>query len=100
MSNQRGSTVVNILGKEYRIACAADEEEDLLKAARLVNERMQHIRQSGKVIGTDRIAVMTALNLANDLLHQAPSEPVDLSDAQKRLRQMRKQVEVALNGGA
>lgn len=97
MSSSRGSTVVNILGKDYRIACTPDQEEALLNAARLVHERMQGIRSSGKVIGTDRIAVMAALNLAHEVLDQAPPDPVDLGDTQKRLRGLRERVEVALN---
>lgn len=98
MSRSRESTAVNILGKEYRIACAPDEEDALFKAARMVNERMQDIRNSGKVIGTDRIAVMAALNLAHDLLNQTPAESADLADTQKRLRSLREQVEAALGG--
>lgn len=100
MSHSRGTTVVNILGKEYRITCEPGEEDDLIESARLVDTRMQKIRNSGKVIGTDRIAVMTALNLAHELLSQPFADSVDLSDAQDRLHRLRERVEAALNENA
>ena len=59
---------VRILDREYQIACREDEREDLQAAADLVHERMRETRNQGKVIGTDRIAVMTALNIAHELL--------------------------------
>ena len=59
---------VHILDKEYQVACAEDERDGLLHAADFVNRRMKEIRDRGNVIGTDRIAVVTALNVAHELL--------------------------------
>ena len=59
---------VRILEKEYHVACPAEEKADLLASADLLNRKMREIRDSGKVVGLDRVAVMAALNLANDLL--------------------------------
>jgi cell division protein ZapA len=59
---------VNIMGREYRLSCAVDEREALLAAVALVDEKMIGIRDHGKVIGNDRIAVFAALNIANELL--------------------------------
>ena len=63
---------VCILDKEYRIACPEDEHSALLESANLLNARMKQIRDSGKVIGADRIAVMAALNLTHELLSEKP----------------------------
>ena len=61
-------TSITILDKEYLIACS-DEERDLLNdAARLLNERMQEVKTSGKIIGSERIAVLAALNIAHEML--------------------------------
>ncbi len=68
MSESVAPVTVRILDREYQIACREDEREDLLAAAELVHERMRETRSQGKVIGTDRIAVMTALNIAHELL--------------------------------
>ena len=59
---------VRIMEKEYVVACAYEERSALLDAAEFLNGRMREIRDSGKVVGHDRIAVMVALNLANELL--------------------------------
>ncbi len=62
------TVVVTILDKDYEVACAPGEVEALKSAARHVDRQMQSIRNSGKVIGLDRVAVMAALNIANDFL--------------------------------
>jgi len=59
---------ITVLDKEYRVACRDDERQDLLISVELLNRKMLEIRDSGKVVGIERIAVMTALNLANELL--------------------------------
>ena len=60
---------VRILEKEYQVSCPANERTDLLDSADMLNKKMREIRDSGKVVGLDRIAVMAALNMANELLH-------------------------------
>lgn len=60
--------VVHILGKDYQVACPAEERDSLLRAASELDRRMRNIRQSGSVIGVERIAVMAALNLSNEVL--------------------------------
>jgi cell division protein ZapA len=88
---------VRILEKEYFIACPQDERTALLDSAEYLNNRMREVRESGKVIGLDRIAVMVALNLTNELL-QLKSREVKLeSEAGTRVRNMRERVEAALS---
>ena len=59
---------VHILGKDYQVACPSDEREALLDAALELDRRMKSIRQTGSVIGVERIAVMAALNLAHEVI--------------------------------
>ena len=59
---------VRLLDKEYQIACPEDEREALLESADLLNRKMKEIRDSGKVVGVDRIAVIAALNITHDML--------------------------------
>ena len=68
MSELYAHVSVRILEKEYQVACPANEKADLVAASELLNSKMREIRDSGKVVGLDRVAVMAALNLANDLL--------------------------------
>ena len=68
MTDMYAHVSVRILEKEYQVACPANERTALLDSAEALNDRMREIRDSGKVVGLDRIAVMAALNMANELL--------------------------------
>lgn len=70
MPKQPTTVEVKILDKEYLVACPEEEQEALLQAARHLDAKMREIRASGKVFGTERIAVMAALNITHDLLEQ------------------------------
>ena len=61
---------VTILGRDFKVACKEDERGALMEAVALLDRRMREIRDAGKVSGTDRIAVMAALNIAHDLLRE------------------------------
>ncbi len=69
MSTTPQTIGVDILGKEYRIACPTEARQDLERAANLLNSRMQDIKSQGKLYGTERVAIMAALNLAHELLN-------------------------------
>lgn len=64
---------VTILDKDYQVSCPPAEEQDLHASAQLLDQKMRQIRESGNVIGIERIAVMAALNLANELLTKRES---------------------------
>jgi cell division protein ZapA len=61
---------ITILGREFKVACKENERDELSEAVALLDKRMREIRDAGKVTGTDRIAVMTALNFAHELLRE------------------------------
>jgi cell division protein ZapA len=82
--------------KEYVVACPYDERSALLDAAEFLNLRMREIRDSGKVVGLDRIAVMAALNLAHEFLKVRDRETRSDSGAGQRVRALRERVEGAL----
>ena len=63
------SLSIKILEKEYRVACPAEEKETLLASANMLNEKLNEIKDKGSVIGTERIAVMAALNMSHELLN-------------------------------
>src|SRR6201996_5722200 len=87
---------VRILEKEFFVACPHDERAALLDAAEFLNARMREIRDSGKVGGLDRLAVMAPLNLANELLHIREAEAKTTSSAVIRVRAARERAEAAL----
>ena len=90
---------IHILDKEYLIACPPQEREDLQRAATLLTSRLKEIRENGKVIGTDRLLMMAALNLANDLAKLQAREAKVTGEYGSRVRQMRERVERALVQG-
>lgn len=72
------SVTVRILDKDYQVACPPEEKTALLESAEYLNERMKEIRDSGKVVGLDRMAVMVALNMAAELMSMRKSfEEID-----------------------
>ncbi|HVA55211.1 MAG TPA: cell division protein ZapA [Gammaproteobacteria bacterium] len=92
MSEELARVTVRILDKEYQVACPDDEREALLESAELLNRKMREIRESGKVVGLDRVAVMAALNLSHEILqNQAIANDAD-RDLLGRLRTLNDQL--------
>jgi cell division protein ZapA len=90
--NTTNTLTVKILGKDYRVGCPEGEEENLRGAARHLDKQMNDIKAGGKIIGSEKIAVMVALNLASDLLQ------LDQIQDQKLARTAQK-IEFMLMGG-
>jgi len=96
MSGDPSRVTVKILEKEYHVTCPAEERAALVDSAEYLNRKMREIRDSGKVIGLDRIAVMAALNIVNELLQARDHDEGVESDLAARLKAMRERVESAL----
>ena len=86
MSEPYAQVSVRILEKEYQVSCPVSERTDLLDSAEMLNAKMREIRDSGRVVGLDRIAVMAALNMANDLLHAQAKDRLLEGDLSARLK--------------
>ena len=86
---------VAILGREFRVACPEEEREGLLQAVSFLDRKMREIRDSGKVIGLERIAIMAAINITHDYLSSKPIEP-DTREYRNQLGQMSKLLDQAL----
>jgi cell division protein ZapA len=100
---------ITILGREFKVACKESERDELSEAVALLDRRMREIRDAGKVTGTDRIAVMTALNFAHELLRErrassggvSPSAhdgAIDGDSARRRIQSMQTAIDQALAG--
>ncbi|MEM7610822.1 MAG: cell division protein ZapA [Pseudomonadota bacterium] len=96
MSDVFAHVTVRILEKEYQVACPVNERTDLLDAAELLNNQMREIRDSGKVVGLDRIAVMAALNMANELLQLRSRESVVKTTLGSRLKALSERADSVL----
>ena len=87
---------IKILEKEYNVACPLEEKASLLASAVVLNGKMREIRDSRKVVGLDRVAVMAALNLANELLRSQGQDEELKNIVGLRIRAMREQLDSAL----
>ena len=90
---------ISIMNKEFQVACPEGEEEALQRAARYLGEQMQEIRQSGKVVGMDRIAIMTALNMSHELLSGQSKVQTSQDYAKLRIRALNDRLENAIADG-
>ena len=98
MNESTAQVSVRILDKEYQVACPANERTDLLDSAEILNAKMMEIRDSGRIVGLDRIAVMAALNMANDLLHAQERDRKIEGDFSSRLKIISDRVDSVLGG--
>ena len=100
MSEDRVTRVsVRLLDREYQVACPAEERSDLLDSAEYLDAKMREIRDSGKVVGLDRIAVISALNLANELIKLRRNGSSVDAELGTKLQKLRERVESALEKG-
>ncbi len=77
MSEETIPVTVKIMEKEYKISCPKGEHDSLLASANTVNENMIKVRETGKALSADRVAVMAAINIAHDLVKLQDEPQVD-----------------------
>lgn len=90
---------VTILDKEYIVGCAEDEREALFASVEFLNKKMQEQRDSGKVIGSERIAVMAALNVTHEYLEYRRHNETMSSDIGAGIDRIRSKINSALSRG-
>lgn len=87
---------VRILDKDYVVACPPEERNELLESVEVLNGKMREIRDSGKIVGLDRVAVIAALNLTQDLLRLRNRDKRVDGEFQGRVRSLRERVDTVL----
>lgn len=83
---------LTIMGREFTVSCTDEERAGLLEAVSYLNKKMQDIRDTGKVIGVERIAMMAALNLSHELLHTKTGD-IDIGDYKRRISAMQSRID-------
>jgi len=86
---------IKIMDKDYRVACPSDQQASLQDSAKFLNERLNDIKNKGAIIGTERIAIMAALNLAHELLGSTESV-TEYNDINARMHNIQKKIDIAL----
>ena len=82
------SITVTLQGREFRLACRPEERDDLLHCARYVDQKMAAIRESGKVMGLDNVAVLAALQIAQEHMSARAADGLSVGELRRRLRDM------------
>ena len=90
---------VKILDKEFLVSCPEDEEISLRSSAQYLDRKMREVRDSGKIVGLDRIAVMVALNITHDLLNNKDLNNDLNQSVSGRVKNIQEKVELALHKG-
>ncbi len=99
MSEATKPVSVTILEKEYLIACTEEERELLNDAANLLNDKMQEVKTSGKIIGSERVAVLAALNIAHEMLAYKKENEGYTSNVDGVVRRLQDKIDDALMKG-
>ena len=86
-----------ILGREFTVSCTDEERQGLLDAVNYLDKKMRDIRDSGKIVGLERIAIMAALNLSHEVLNTKTGD-IDIGDYRRRIIAMQDQIDEAVAG--
>ena len=91
------SLQIAIMGREFRVACPEEEQAGLLEAVDYLNRKMLDIRDAGKVIGLERIAIMAALNIAHEFLSTKLGGSFDMGEMKRRMNRMESVIDQAMS---
>jgi cell division protein ZapA len=99
--SEKGALTVSLLGREFRVACPEGEERQLLAAADYLNKKLKEVRDTGKVVGNERIAIMAALNIAHECMSKpgnaaSAGSSLDASSIRRRIVALQETLESAL----
>ncbi len=96
MSNQPEPVSVTILDKKYQFACEPDQRNDLIEAARILDERMNEIKDTGRLMSLERIALQAALNFSAEIVKLRANENYRQENIDSRIRLLADQIDDAL----
>ena len=91
------SQQIAIMGRDFRVACPEEEQAGLLEAVDYLNKKMLEIRDAGKVIGLERIAIMAALNIAHEYLSTSVGGSFDMAEMKRRMNRMESVIDLAMS---
>ena len=97
MSKEPSGIEVTILGKQFRVACSENQQKELLKAVEYLDGKMREIRDGGKVIGVERIAIVAALNIVHELLSTRIEGDFDIGELKRRIAHMQTSIDDAMS---
>ena len=98
--SEKGALTISLLGREFRVAAPEGEEREILAAADYLNRKLKEVRDTGKVVGNERIAIMAALNIAHESMSKNTNagngSSLDTTAIRRRISALQQTVEAAL----
>ncbi|MBM3341607.1 MAG: cell division protein ZapA [Betaproteobacteria bacterium] len=88
---------ITIMGRSFRVACKEEEQRSLLEAVDYLNRRMEEIRDQGKIVGLERIAIMAALNITHEFLGAKVGGDFDMAAFKRRMAHMKTVIDQAMS---
>ena len=98
--SENKSVSIHIMGNEYHVSSPENEIEKLEDAARSLDKRMKEIKEGGRIMGLERVAVMAALNLSYELMHGESSSAEETAEIDLRLQKLTEKIDSALAANA
>jgi cell division protein ZapA len=98
-TREKGALTISLMGREFRVGCPEGEEAQLLAAVEHLNRKLKEVRDTGKVVGNERIAIMAALNIAHEYLSnqgKGSGGGFDASAYRRRILAMQETLDAAL----
>ena len=97
MSAEKGAVTISLLGREFRVGCPEGEQKQLMASVEFLNRKMKEVRDTGKVVGNERIAIMAALNIAHEMMsNPGKAVSVDNTAIRRRILAMQETLDSAL----
>jgi cell division protein ZapA len=97
-ANDKNAVSINVLGREFRVGCPEGEQKQLMASVDYLNRKMKEVRDTGKVVGNERIAIMAALNIAHEMMSnggKASASVVDNAAIKRRILAMQEALDAA-----
>ena len=95
--SDKGAVTISLLGREFRVGCPEGEEKQLLASVDYLNRKLKEVRDTGKVVGNERIAIMAALNIAHEFMsNNGKGGAVDNGSIKRRILAMQETLDTAL----
>jgi cell division protein ZapA len=98
-ARDKGAITISLLGREFRVGCPEGEEKQLAASVDYLNRKLKEVRDTGKVVGNERIAIMAALNIAHEHMSnpgKAAAPSVDSAAIRRRIAAMQETLDTAL----
>lgn len=88
---------LNIMGREFYVTCPDEEREEIQLAAAYLDRKIQEIKAEGKIIDSDRIAIIAALNITHELLMLRNGTGFDMNEFRRRIILLKNKVDEVIS---